>query len=146
MSRQRGSIPVELAAAVGLLLIPTALLVLSFGPWLERRTLVRTAAAEAARLEVVSDGDEEAVARLVAAWAGRNGLDAGGLQLALCGGAATPADRPLLSTCLPLRRGEIVAVEVRTVVPLVRTPFGDVGGVTVTATAIEMVDRHRSLP
>lgn len=146
MRRERGTVPVELAAAVGLLLLPTALLVLSFGPWLERRTLVRSAAAEAARLEVLSDGDEDAVARLVAEWAARNGVDTGGFEVALCGGPATPADRPLRSSCVPLRRGEVVTVEVRTVVPLVRTPFGDVGGVTVSATAVEVVDRHRSLP
>jgi hypothetical protein len=144
--REHGTVPIELAAAVGLLLLPAALLVLSFGPWLERRTLVRSVAAEAARLEVLSDGDEIAVSRLVAGWAERNGIDPAGLEVALCGGPASPADRPLRSTCLPLRRSEVVAVEVRTVVPVVRTPFGDVGGVTVSATAVEVVDRHRSLP
>jgi hypothetical protein len=144
--REHGTVPVELAVAVGLLLLPTALLVLSFGPWLERRTLVRSAAAEAARLEVLSDGDEVAVGRLVAGWAERNGLDPAWFEVALCGGPSTRADRPLRSTCLPLRRSEVVTVEVRTVVPVVRTPFGDVGGVTVSATAVEVVDRHRSLP
>lgn len=146
MRAQRGSVPVELALATGLLLIPIALLVLSFGPWLERRSFVRAAAHEAARLEVVSNGDEQAVTALVAAMAGGNGLDPAEVWVSLCGGPTTPAGAALRSSCLPLARGGLVTVEVQTRVALVRTPFGDVGGVTVTARGLESVDLYRSLP
>ena len=146
MRAQRGSAPVELALATGLLLVPIALLVLSFGPWLERRSFVRAAAHEAARLEVVSTGDEPGVVALVAAMAVGNGLDPAEVSLSLCGGPATTAGAALRSSCLPLARGGLVTVEVQTRVPLVRTPFGDVGGVMVAARGLEAVDLYRSLP
>lgn len=146
MRAQRGSVPVELALATGLLLIPIALIALSFGPWLERRSFVRAAAYEAARLEVVSNGDEAAVTALVAAMAHGNGLAPAEVGLSLCGGPATAAGASLRSSCLPLVRGGLVTVEVQTRVPLVRTPFGDVGGITVAARGLESVDLYRSLP
>lgn len=146
MTAERGSVPVELAAGVGLLLIPMALLVLSFAPWLERRVFVRTAAAEAARWEILSDGDEAAVSALVAGMASGSGLDPSDVRLSLCGGPVSEAGSALRSSCLPLRRGGSVSVEVATEVPLIRTPFGDVGGVTVSARHVEMVDLYRSLP
>jgi hypothetical protein len=45
----RGHAAVELGLAVGLLLLPVALVVLGFGPWSERRVFAEAASAEAAR-------------------------------------------------------------------------------------------------
>ena len=49
----RGHAAVELALAVGLLLLPVALAVLAFGPWSERRVFAEAAAAEGDRKSVV---------------------------------------------------------------------------------------------
>lgn len=146
MTAERGSTAVELAAGVGLLLIPMALLVLSFAPWLERRVFVRSAAAEAARWVILSDGDEPAVSALLAGMASGSGLEPSEVGVSLCGGPVSPAGSAPRSTCLPLLRGGVVSVEVSTDVPLVRTPFGHVGGLTVSARHVEMVDLYRSLP
>ena len=45
---ERGSVPLEFAAAVALLLIPAVLLVLSFAPWVERQMMAREIARDAA--------------------------------------------------------------------------------------------------
>jgi hypothetical protein len=53
----------------------------------------------------------------------------------MCGGAA----------CV-LERGRYVSASVSVAIPLVSTPWGEVGGLTVEASHTEPVDLYRSLP
>lgn len=52
---EAGAVPVELAAAIGLLLFPVFVFVLTIAPVVERRIVAGRAAAEAARAFVVAD-------------------------------------------------------------------------------------------
>ena len=136
--REDGSVPVELAAGVGLLLMPAALLVLSFGPWLQTRTLVRAAAAEAARSVVLAEpagSGEPDARRLVEQMATNAGLRDDSVEVWFCEG-----------TCAPIQRGDLVTVRVTAPVPLIQTPLGSVGGLTVSAVHSEWVDLYRSFP
>lgn len=145
MSGQRGSAPLELALGAGVLLIPAALLVLSFGPWLETRAFTRLAAGEAARAVVLGNGDGSAAA-LVWRMADGAGIDASRVRLGFCGGAPVSVTRVPVGGCAPLRRGGLVRVVVQVEVPLIRTPFGAVGGLRVQSAHAEPVDLYRSLP
>lgn len=55
--REQGTAAIELALGILVLVIPIAVLVLSFGPTLERRVLARSLARETARVIVHADGD-----------------------------------------------------------------------------------------
>jgi hypothetical protein len=55
--KERGVVAVELALSVLVLLVPVAILVLSFAPVLERRALARSFAVEVARSMVISSGE-----------------------------------------------------------------------------------------
>lgn len=129
--------------AVGVLLLPAALAVLSFGPWLERQVLARAASAEAARAAVV-ELDLSAGEQVVAGITGAHGLDPGLVRLGWCGsppsGLGTPA-----GSC-PLSRGSLVEATVELWVPMFETPWGSVGGLWTRASHDEPVDLYRSLP
>ena len=58
VDRQRGTAAIELVVGVALLMVPMAMIVLSFAPLLEARTFVRLASAELARTVAITDGDE----------------------------------------------------------------------------------------
>ena len=63
-----GAAPIEFALAVGFLLIPMVVLVMSVAPWVERQSMARVAAGEAARILVLSSGstpDEVAASKEV---------------------------------------------------------------------------------
>lgn len=124
----------ELALGVALLVVPAVVAVISFAPWLEARSYVRAAAAEAARAAVLTSGDPTA-AGVAAAVAMAAGHDLEDVEVIMCGG----------SRCA-LERGGTVAATVRVEVPLVHTPWGPVGGIGVEATHREPVDQYRSLP
>lgn len=145
MRSSRGSASLELALGVGLLLVPAALLVMSFGPWLERRTFVRVAAAEVARSVVMSGGDGEAGLKLLEELAVGNGVDPTQVTVGLCGPVVPLSDAPP-SGCVPLARGGRVEVAVGVEVPVLVTPFGGVGGIRVEHLQLEAVDVYRSLP
>lgn len=132
--RQQGSASLELALGMALMVIPALVAVLSFAPWLEARAFVRAAAAEGARAAVLAHGDPSvtAVAVITEMAVGRE-LEA--LAIEMCGG----------SPCV-LERGEHVTAVVSVYVPLVTTPWGEVGGVTVHGSHSEPVDAYRSLP
>lgn len=131
---QRGTASLELALGMSLLVIPAVVAVLSFSPWLEARSFVRSAAAEGARAAVLASGDPtSAGTSLVAAMA--EGREYEGVAVEMCGGAL----------CV-LERGAYVTVRVSLEVPLVSTPWGDVGGVVVEGFHAEPVDAYRSLP
>lgn len=133
---ERGSAALELAIGMAVLVVPAVMVVASFSVWLEARAFVRAAAAEAGRAAVLSDGDAaaagDAVAREMAA--GR-GFAGDSVAVSMCSGGP----------CL-LARGGVVTATVSVEVPLVQTPWGEVGGVAVTYTHAEPVDAFRSLP
>jgi len=100
---ERGSAPIELALGALVLLLPAALLVLSFGPLLERRNLARALAADAARTLVLTEGDRDAVVAFVERDAVAGGVDPRTVMLGMCG-----VPRPLAAAvqeCRPDRSG-----------------------------------------
>lgn len=129
----KGSAPLELALGIGLLVIPALVAVLSFAPWLEARAFVRAAAAEGARAAVLAGGEPtSAGVAFVTDLASNRGYD---VSVEMCGGGG----------CI-LERGSYVTARVTVDVPLLATPWGDVGGVTVEGFHAEPVDLYRSLP
>ncbi|MFP3882733.1 MAG: hypothetical protein ACLFRT_03910 [Actinomycetota bacterium] len=138
--RDRGHAPVELALAAGLLLLPVALVVMSFGPWSERRVTAEAMAAEASRA-VVLELDHAAGDTVVSEMTEAAGLDASSVRVGWCG--ASPATAAA-GSC-PLTRGSAVGVTVELWTPLVETPWGGVGGLWVSASHSEPIDLYRSL-
>lgn len=131
----------ELALGLVALLIPAALAVLSFGPWLERRAFVRAAAAQAAEWMVQTDGDVSATSARLAAMAANQGME--GVAVSYCGAPAVGVDRAAVSFCgSPLPRGGLVSVRVSVEVPVVG-PFR-VGGFSTAWQHTLAVDRYRS--
>lgn len=140
MGADRGHAGVELALAVAVLMIPAAIAVLGFGPWSERSVLASAAAAEAARAAVVSLSTD--TGNQVAAEIGANyGLGSSEMRLGWCG--ATPAGGGS-GTCV-MSRGATIEVTVEVWVPLVATPWGEIGGVWVTRQHAESIDLYRSI-
>lgn len=148
-SRDEGVAAIELSIGFALIMVPMAMLVLSFAPLLEARTFVRLATAELARSIVVSDGDEMAAVDRLEAMIWNNAFDPSHVTISLCGGSATPITEPLASTCLDhrgvLERGQYVAVRLTLEVDVV--PIFD-DGFTVAASHehAELVDLYRSIP
>lgn len=120
-----------------MLVLPMAILVLSFGPMAEGRTLARAAAAEAARLVALGGPTanvEPQAAEMVRLMAANAGFEASAVSIEFCGG-----------TCQPVARGGVVVVSVAVAVPAVVTPFGTLTG-TATGEHAEAVDLYRSFP
>lgn len=138
----RGHAAVEFGLAVGLLLLPVALAVLAFGPWSERRVFAEAAAAEAARAAVI-ELSTGAGAGVVSDMAANHGLTDDQVLLGWCGGAAGGVANAG-SEC-GFARGSDVTAEVRVWVPLIVTPWGEVGGLWVAAVHSEPLDLYRSL-
>lgn len=141
--RERGHAAVELALAVGLLMLPVALAVSAFGPWVERRVLAESAAAEAARVAVL-ELDHRSGATAVRHAIESHGLSDDLVRLGWCGSSPAPLDSP--AGACPLTRGSVAQAAVSVWVPLVSTPWGEVAGLWVTATHVEPIDAFRSLP
>ncbi len=139
----RGHAAVELGIAVGVLLLPAALAVLAFGPWTERRVFAEAAAAEAVRAAVIQI-DISAGSQLVTDMAANHGLGPDLVRISWCG-AAESGPSNAVGACT-FDRGSTVAAEVEVWVPLIATPWGEVGGVWVGASHSELVDLYRSLP
>lgn len=120
---------------VSLLLVPTAVLVLALPTWVERQSLARVAAQEAARAVVLADDATlgEGAARAVVARTARNhGLTPGAVAVRIEGG---------------LRRGGVVTAVVSVRVPATTLPgLTGVAPFTVSSRHSERVDRYRSLP
>ncbi|MGH8914838.1 MAG: hypothetical protein ACRDZM_10030 [Acidimicrobiia bacterium] len=140
--RERGHAAVELGLAVGLLLLPVAVAVLAFGPWSERRVLAEAAAAEAARAAVIAL-DVESGSVVVADMASNHGLAEGMVRLGWCG--STPTELSAPGAGCGFERGTEVTAEVQVWVPLMVTPWGEVGGLWVGAAHSEPIDLYRSL-
>lgn len=147
---ERGATPIEFAAGVGLLLVPVVFLVASFAPWVERQSMARVAAAEAARLVATSPTsvvDEAAINAVVATIASNHEVDPADVTAYFCPPEDAPPAVRATSTCSPITRGQLLRVEVDVQMPAVTIPLlASVGEVTWTAVHIEQVDRYRSLP
>lgn len=133
--RERGGAPIEFALAVGLLLLPIAALVSVFPTWVERQSMARVAAREAARAVVLADSWDTGVltamerAERVAA---NHGIDSADLHMVMDGA---------------LTRGASVTATASVEIPISVVPgFGSTGGFTWTVTHTERVDDYRSLP
>lgn len=127
-----GAVPVEFAAAVGLLLFPVVVFVMSIAPVVERRNVAGRAAAEAARAFATATNAESGV---VAAQSIVDQIN------------ATHPFELSLSIDANLDRGSSVTAEVKVAMPIVLFPGVDridVG--TYAATHREEVDLFRSLP
>ncbi len=129
--REQGSVPVEFAAAVGLLLIPAVLLVLSFAPWVERQMMAREIARDTARGTAITAtiGDVGTIAERTA----RNyGVDPADVTVRVDG---------------DVRRGGLVTSTVSVRMPAIEIPgIGGVGTVVWTVHHTEQIDLYRSLP
>lgn len=130
----RGGVPIELCLGVGLLLLPTVLLVLTLPTWVERQSLARLVAQEASRALAASPSwpqgvtDATTLARTIAV---NHGLGPGELRLSLAG---------------RLERGATVSATVTVRMPASPVPgWGGVGGFDVTEAHSEVVDPYRSL-
>jgi hypothetical protein len=139
----RGHAAVELALAVAVLMLPVALAVTAFGPWSERRVLADAAAAEAARAVVLAL-DHRAGSEVIASMVQGHGLGLDQVRASWCDEEMGPlAD---LSGGCPLTRGSVVTATVQVWVPMVHTPWGDVGGLWATGVHVEPIDLYRSIP
>jgi hypothetical protein len=138
--RDRGHAAVELALAVGLLLLPAALVVLGFGPWSERRVAAETIAAEATRAAVL-ELDVAAGVRELARISEAMGLGDESVRAGWCGAAPSAH----VSGGCPMSRGGAVSLTVEVWTPLIVTPWGDIGGLWVSADHSEPIDLYRSL-
>lgn len=128
---ERGSVPLEFAAAVGLLLIPAVLLVLSFAPWVERQMMAREIARDAARSVAISATITDV--RPMAEQIARN-YD------------TDPAD-VIVDVAGDTSRGGLVTATVSVQMPLIEIPgVGELGTVTWRVHHTEQVDIYRSLP
>ncbi len=129
---ESGFVAVEWVVAVGLLLLPTVLLVLSFPAWVERQGMARVAAQEAARAMAVSNDAEsgaEAGVGLAEEIARNHGVDPTTVGLSYEG---------------TTRRGGSVTATVAVELPALTIPgLGSLGSVTWSARHTELVDRFR---
>lgn len=143
MKRDSGHAAVELVLAVGVVILPAALLVLSLGPWLEQRVTARAVAAEAARAAAL-DLDLTAGANVAMQLTISRGVSVERARLGWCGAAPSQIDAP--SGSCSLARGSVVTAGVELWVPLVTTPWGPIGGLWTGAIHSEPVDLYRSIP
>lgn len=144
---ERGAAPIELALAIGFLLIPMAVLVLSIAPWLERQSMARVAAGEAARVLVLSEGTEPdvlAALSTVKQIAENHGIDPEGVRVFFCADQELGLADKLASTCPDLARGGLITVEVQVLVPAAEVlGIGTFGEGTVSAQVTEQVELYR---
>lgn len=139
--RERGTAAIELALGILVLLVPMALTVLSFGPMLERRNLVRALAPEAARTVILANGSVEPAVRLILADAAALGIGPDGVRVGVCG--TTGRLLEVEGRCAVERGGH---VEVTVEVPVPVLPWWPAGPSRVAYTHREPVEPYRSVP
>lgn len=143
-----GTAAIELVVGVALIMVPMAMIVLSFAPLLEARTFIRLASAELARTVAVTDGDENLAFSSVRDMASNNNIDPSAVSVSLCGGSEAQLSDSPASTCLNplgvLERGTYVTVFMRVTVDVVPL-FTD--GITIATgyEHAELVDQYRSI-
>ena len=127
-----GFVAVEWVVAVGFLLFPTALLVLSFPAWVEREGMAQVAAQEAARAVALANDTEsgaEAGRALTDEIARNHGVDPTTMAVSYEG---------------TTRRGGTVTATVAVQLPALTIPgLGSLGSVTWSTRHTELVDRYR---
>ena len=132
LAGDRGSAAVELPLAVGLILLPVAVLVMVIPQWPERQTIATAAAKEAATLYATGDSPAEGAAAATTAVeqaAANYGLP--GLRLELSG-----------DWC----RGCDVTARVTVDIPAMRVPtIGSIGGMSWTAASSARVEDYASM-
>lgn len=148
---ERGAAAVELPLAIGLLLIPTAFVVLMLAPWAARANMARLAAAEAARIIVTApttDPDDEYIRSVVDQIAINHSVPAEQVSTTLCVTPSMTSSQKAAARCDALARGMEVRVEVTVSIPLVPFPgTGEsFGGFNWTVAHTELVDWYRSFP
>jgi len=130
---EAGAVPVEFAAAIGMLLLPVFVFVVTIAPVVERRTVAGRAAAEAARAFVVADdvaGGEAAARSLI------DQINAG-----------HPFTLTLSSLTGDLDRGSVITATVEVTMPVIIFPgVIEFDVADYTAMHEEEVDLFRSLP
>lgn len=137
---EKGHAAVELSLAVGVMLLPVALVVIGFGPWSERRVEAEAMAAEAARAAVIAL-DHDAGNAVISATAAGYGIAPDLVRVGWCG--ATPTLEKA-GACV-FARGVAVSVIVELWTPLIDTPWGSIGGLWVVGEHVEPIDLYRSL-
>lgn len=145
---QAGTAAIELVVGVALIMVPMAMIVLSFAPLLEARTFVRLATAEMARTIAITDGDELLAYQAIRDMAANNNIDPDRIEIALCGGAESSLSSAPVSSCTDadglLERGTYVTVFMRATVDVV--PLFTGGFTTSTGHEhAELVDQYRSI-
>ncbi|MGH3649865.1 MAG: hypothetical protein ACRDU9_04080 [Acidimicrobiia bacterium] len=138
----RGHAAIEFGLAVGVLLLPVAVVVMAFGPWSERRVAAEAIAAEATRAAVLDLSLASGVSTVTAHVSGL-GLDAGLVRVGWCGAPPGPLAAP--AGWCTMGRGSVVSMTVELWTPLINTPWGAVGGLWVSADHSEPIDLYRSL-
>lgn len=145
---EAGTAAIELVVGVALIMVPMAMIVLSFAPLLEARTFIRLASAELARTVAVTDGDETLAFSSVRDMASNNNIDPGAVRVSLCGGSEGRLSDAPASTCLSpvgvLERGTYVTVFMSVTVDVVPL-FIDGFTLTTGYEHAELVDQYRSI-
>ena len=130
--RDSGAIQIEFLFAVGVLLFPIAVFVLTIAPVVERRNVAGRAAAEAARAYAVAPSESEALAAAAGIVDQIDGNYSFDLTLSLVG---------------DFDRGGLVTATVAVTLPAIVFPgVGDAPGINYTASHQENIDLYRSLP
>lgn len=148
-TREHGTAAIELVVGVALIMVPMAMIVLSFAPLLEARTFVRLASAEMARTIAITDGDEVVAHQVIRDMALNNNIDPSRIDVALCAGTESSLSSALASSCSDpdglLSRGTYVTVFMRATVDVM--PLFT-GGFTMSTgyEHAEFVDQYRSIP
>lgn len=147
-ARQSGTAAIELVVGVALIMVPMAMIVLSFAPLLEARTFVRLASAEMARTIAITDGDELLAYQTVRDMAVNNNIDPSMVEVALCGGSEGALAGVPRSSCADsdglLARGTYVSVFMRITVKVVPL-YTDRFTISTGYEHAELVDQYRSI-
>lgn len=135
----RGSVPIELAAGFGLLVLPIAVAILIAPGWLAARNTAEAAAQSAATAIATGPNavtGEPAARALVDEIARAGGVGLAGVEFC-----------PPRGSCLPLQRGALVEVVVSVRADAIDLPgLTSFGPVVVRRSALASVDPYRSLP
>jgi hypothetical protein len=147
--RESGYAAIELGLAVGLLLLPLAVLVLTFSTWFERQSLARVGAREAARTVVLSTdaaGAGPLGAAVVSEVARNHGLAPS--EVSVCFAVHGAAERPPRSCGRlgPVGRHAAVTAYVSVRIPALDVPLlsAIAPEITYTARHTERFDAYRS--
>lgn len=141
MTREHGYVATELVAALGLLLLPVVLVVVSVPVWSEVQSMGRVAAQQAARAAVLAPDDAAAraaattAAGIVAANHGRSLAGPVRLEATVDRSAGTLGTQQLVTATVPV---ELPAVPL----PL----LADLTAVTWEVSHTQPVDPYRSVP